>query len=132
MHNRYSPRVPLYLVTDGHKIVQRNKVDALGLWPEFRRIFITHRFGLAAAKPSVHCFERIREAEGCDWGDMVYVGDNPAKDFVSLNPLGVHTVRVLTGAHANVVAKRGHDANVTITSLDSLPNALVERFPAWA
>lgn len=130
--DRYGPRIPLYLVTDGHKIAQRNKVDALNLWPEFRRIFITHRFGLASAKPSPYCFERIRAAEGCDWVDMVYVGDNPAKDFVGLTPLGTHTVRVLTGAHACVTARPGHDADVTIPSLDALPEALIERFPAWA
>ena len=28
---------------------------------------------------------------------MVYVGDDPNKDFVNLNPLGMKTVRVLTG-----------------------------------
>ncbi|MEX6504814.1 HAD family hydrolase [Jiella sp. M17.18] len=126
--DRYGRVAPLYLVTDGHKIVQRNKVDALALWPRFRRVFITHRFGVAAAKPATLCFERIREAEGCDWTDMVYVGDNPAKDFVGLTPLGVLTIRVLTGAHAGAVAKPGYEAAVTIDDLRALPDALTSRF----
>ena len=132
MIDRYRPHGPLYLVTDGHKIAQRNKVDALDLWPEFRRVFITHRFGIAHAKPSTYCFERIRLAEGCDWSDMVYVGDNPAKDFVGLTRLGAPTVRVLTGAHRAVVARPGHDARVTIPDLDALPGALSQCFPGRA
>ena len=125
MLDRYGPRAPLYLVTDGHKIVQRNKVDALALWSRFRRVLISHRFGVAAAKPATLCFERIRAAERCHWMDMVYVADNPAKDFVALNPLGVLTVRVLTGCHAAVSAQEGYDAAVTISNLDELPNALL-------
>jgi putative hydrolase of the HAD superfamily len=85
---RYRCSRPLYLVTDGHNIVRRNKVDALDLWGTFQRVLITHRFGRAAAKPSTLCFERILAAEKGAWSDLVYVGDNPAKDFVSLNARG--------------------------------------------
>lgn len=129
MIDRYRPRGPLYMVTDGHKIVQRNKVDALDLWPDFERVFITHRFGVAAAKPSTHCFERIKAEADCAWRDMVYVGDNPAKDFVNLNTQGVLTVRVLTGVHSKVPAALGHDALITISDLDALPDVLATRFP---
>ena len=129
---RYRSRVPLYLVTDGHKIVQRNKVDALGLWSVFKRVFITHRFSIAAAKPATLCFERIRAEERCAWSDMVYVGDNPAKDFVGLTPLGAHTVRVLTGVHAKALARPGFDAEITIDDLSTLPDALATLFPSFA
>lgn len=120
---------PLYLVTDGHKIVQRNKVDALSLWPVFRRVFITHRFGIRNTKPATLCFEHIHDTEGCDWGDMVYIGDDPEKDFVGLSPLGVLTVRVLTGRHAKIVARPGYEAAITIPDLGALPSALSTRFP---
>lgn len=125
---RYRRRAPLYLVTDGNKLVQGRKVAALGLAPMFRRVLITHRFGRAAAKPSTLCFERIRAAEGCAWADMAYVGDDPSKDFVGLNPLGVLTVRVTTGRHARASARPGFDAAVTIPDLDRLPDALATRF----
>lgn len=129
MLERYHGRVPLYLITDGHKIVQKNKIEALGLFPAFRRVFITHRFGIRNAKPSIHCFEHVRRAEGCSWVDMVYVGDNPAKDFVNLNPLGTLTVRVRTGGHRNVVARTGHDAQISIPDLDGLSEVLAQRWP---
>lgn len=108
---------PLYLVTDGHKIVQQRKVEALGIAPLFRRIFITHRHGVRNAKPSTYCFERIRQLESCRWPDMTYIGDNPAKDFVNLNRQGAHTVRVLTGVHRSAQAAPGYEAQHRIAHL---------------
>lgn len=115
---------PLYLVTDGHKIVQQRKVDALGIAPYFRRVFITHRYGIRHAKPSLHCFDLIRRREGCDWSKLIYVGDNPAKDFVGLNRMGGHTVRVLTGVHRAAEAAPGHEAQHRIPDLGALPRLL--------
>lgn len=115
---------PLYLVTDGHKWVQQRKVQALGIEPQFTKVFITHRYGVRNAKPSIHCFEVIRTRERCDWTDLVYVGDNPAKDFVNLTPLGVRTIRVLTGEHRSVEAKPGYDALHVIDNLDRLQDCL--------
>lgn len=111
---------PLYLVTDGNKVVQGNKVDALNISHLFKRVFVTHRFGVKHAKPSTYCFEKIKQAERCEWRDMVYVGDNPAKDFVNLNKLGMPTVRVLTGVHKDVIAKPGYEAEHTIPHLCEL------------
>jgi len=111
---------PLYLVTDGNKIVQQKKVQALGIEQYFKRIFITHRFGIKNAKPSTYCFELIRKVEQCEWKDMVYIGDNPAKDFVNLNKLGVNTVRVLTGSHREVLIGKAYNAKLIINSLSNL------------
>lgn len=108
---------PKYVVTDGNKLVQQKKVMALGINSSFRHIFITHRYGIRNAKPSIHCFEIIKNREGCLWEDMLYVGDNPAKDFVGLNRIGAKTVRVLTGEHRNVKAMAGCDAQITIPDL---------------
>jgi putative hydrolase of the HAD superfamily len=115
---------PLYLVTDGHKLVQQRKVEALGIERWFSKTYLTHRFGVRHAKPSIYCFERIRERERCGWSDMVYIGDNPAKDFVNLNQLGVRTVRVLTGVHKEVTAQSGCDARHTIQDLSQLLSLL--------
>lgn len=109
---------PKYIVTDGHKLVQQRKVDALGVEHFFDRVFITHRFGIRNAKPSTYCFDLIRRRENCAWADVMYVGDNPAKDFVGLNRLGARTVRVLTGVHRCATAAAGYDAQHTILNLD--------------
>jgi putative hydrolase of the HAD superfamily len=120
---------PPYVVTDGHKGVQQRKLEALGLPPRLRHAYITHRHGLRHSKPSTHCFDLIRRRERCDWSELAYVGDNPAKDFVNLNPLGVCTVRVLTGEHRDRLVAPGSDARHTIASLDELPALMPDM--AW-
>jgi putative hydrolase of the HAD superfamily len=122
------PRIaqyPLYIVTDGHKIVQQKKVEALNLSSIFKHIFITHRYGVRHAKPSTYCFEKIRFRENCDWNRMIYIGDNPAKDFVNLKPLGVRTIRVLTGVHQKTIAQPGYEAEQSIQNLKYLLPLLI-------
>lgn len=111
-----------FLVTDGNKLVQKNKVDALDLWSMLRGVYITHRFGIRYAKPSTYCFEKIRTLMQCDWEDLCYVADNPQKDFVNLNRLGVKTIRVLTGGYSGVVATPEYDARISIGCLSQLSN----------
>lgn len=117
---------PLYIVTDGHKLVQANKIQALGITKFFRHCYITHRYGVASAKPSLRCFELIKSREKCDWRDMTYIGDNPSKDFVSLNKIGAQTIRVKTGIHANVSANSGFEAQHVIDDLHQLSNLLAK------
>jgi putative hydrolase of the HAD superfamily len=118
------PKYQLYLVTDGHKVVQQKKVEALNISKFFRKVMITHRYGIRNSKPSIYCFYRIREMEQCEWNEMVYIGDNPAKDFVNLNPLGITTVRVKTGMYRNVIAEPGYDAQISIENIGLLPETI--------
>lgn len=120
----YRREVPVYVVTDGHKIVQDKKINALGLRSIVKRAFITHRFGLRNAKPSLHCFNLIKNSEKCKWSEIVYVGDNPLKDFVNLNSVGAFTVRVGTGSHASVLVPPSHDAQAKISDLTHLAAVL--------
>jgi putative hydrolase of the HAD superfamily len=122
---RLAPR-PLYVVTDGHKVVQQNKLDALGLKPFLRHAYVTHRYGVAHRKPSVRVFELMMRRERCAAADVVYVGDDPSKDFRNLRPLGVHTIRVRTGRHAGVVVPPEEDAERTVASLAAVPAIVSE------
>ena len=110
-------RKPLYLVTDGNKNVQANKIAALGIHSFFRKVFITHRYGVQNAKPSTYCFDLIRKKENVGWDQIVYIGDNPKKDFVNLNRLGAMTIRVHTGMYKDAVAKDGYDAKFCVESI---------------
>jgi putative hydrolase of the HAD superfamily len=122
---RLAPR-PLYVVTDGHKVVQQNKLDALGLPAYLRHAYVTHRYGIANRKPSVHVFELIMRRERCSPSDLVYVGDDPSKDFRNLRPLGVHTIRVRTGRHAAAEVPPDEDAERTVASLAAVPAIVSE------
>lgn len=110
----------LYIVTDGNKLVQNNKIKSLNLEKYVDKGFITHRYGLAASKPSLKCFEIIKHMENIDWQDLVYIGDNPNKDFVNLNKVNAITIRVLQGDFASVKAAQGFDAKYNIDMLTDL------------
>ena len=83
----------LYLVTDGHKLVQQKKIQSLDISKYFSKIFITNQYGLARQKPSLYCFDKILNIEKADYDKLVYVGDNPMKDFVNLNKAGAITIQ---------------------------------------
>ena len=95
-------------------------MEALGIKNLFKKIFITHRFGLKNAKPSLYCFEIIKKLEGCNWSDIVYIGDNPNKDFVKLNQVGAGTARILNGSYKKYNAKGGYDAKVSYKNIRAL------------
>jgi putative hydrolase of the HAD superfamily len=118
---------PLYLVSDGHKGVQARKLAALGIEPCFRHCYLTNRYGIARQKPSPHVFQLLVRREGCDPGDVVYVGDDPHKDFCGIRPLGFRTLRVRTGRHAHAEVAPERDAEASVEFLARVP----ERIERW-
>jgi putative hydrolase of the HAD superfamily len=117
---------PLYLVTDGHKVVQQNKIDALGLSAFFRHTYLTHRYGIHNRKPSVRVFELMMRRERCGAGEIVFVGDDPSKDFRGVRPHGVRTIRVTTGRHSGVTVPEAQDAERTVASILAVPSVVAE------
>ena len=119
---------PLYIVTDGNKVVQHHKIIALGLLALVDRYLITHRFGVCHAKPSPYCFAKICAWEKVAPAQVIYVADNPRKDFVGIKPLGFRTIRVLTGQHRDVGMPEEYEAEQKIASLTALDDALNSLF----
>jgi putative hydrolase of the HAD superfamily len=119
---RLGAEYPLYIVTDGNKHVQWNKLKALGLadHPRIRRCFVTRRFGIRHEKPSPYCFHLICRAERAEPRDVVYVGDNPNKDFVGIKPLGFRTVRIRRGSYAGLRKSAEYEAEYEIDHLTEL------------
>jgi len=122
--------LPLYIVTDGNKHVQYNKLQALGLTshPSIRRCFISRRFGIHNEKPSPHCFHLICQAEQAAPQEIVYVGDNPNKDFVGIKPLGFRTIRVLRGHYADLRKPDAYEADCEIHDLSGLDELIRSMF----
>lgn len=117
----------LYVVTDGNKIVQQKKIRALGLDKRIAHCYITHQYGLRNAKPSPYCFLKICENERAAPNEVIYVADNPLKDFVGIKPLGFKTIRILQGPYSATEVKPSHDAHVTIRSLNQITERLLDR-----
>jgi len=109
--------MPVYIVTDGNKRVQESKIKALGLAERVKDVFVTHRFGIRHAKPSPYCFLKIRDRERVSPREIVYVGDNPHKDFVGIKPLGFRTIRIRRGNWQGTVMPAEYEADVSIDDL---------------
>lgn len=118
---------PKYIVTDGNKLVQGNKIKALGLEQRVKFCYITHRYGIKNAKPSPYCFQKICEREKVRPQEVIYVGDNPGKDFVGIKPLGYQTIRVRQGQYKEVSKPPEFEADFRIKSLAELDEVLLER-----
>ncbi|MBU2699191.1 putative hydrolase of the HAD superfamily [Sporomusaceae bacterium BoRhaA] len=116
----------VYIVTDGNKLVQKNKLVALGLYNTVKFCFITHRYGVQHAKPSPHCFLKICEREKVVPSEVVYIGDNPYKDFVGIKALGFKTVRMMRGHFKSIVKPGEFEAHIQIQSLDELTEELLQ------
>ena len=118
----------LALLTDGRSESQRYKIEALGLKDTFREVLVTDEFGLSWRKPSPRGFELLlARLGGCRPEDAVYIADNPAKDFLAPNLLGMQSVRVRRpcGRHYALEALTPEGApQAEITSLLELPALL--------
>ncbi|MBN1507441.1 MAG: HAD family hydrolase [Sedimentisphaerales bacterium] len=97
-------RYTLALLTDGYLPTQRLKVQALGIEPYFAAIVYTEELGRQFWKPSPRGFERLIEILHASPGQMAYVADNEAKDFIAPNQLGMLTIQLLRhrGLHRQV------------------------------
>jgi len=84
----------LALISDGNLGAQRRKWDALALPFRFDPVVFTDERGRDYWKPNPWAFLHVMRAHP-DARAFVYVGDNPAKDFIAPNSMGWTTVQVV-------------------------------------
>lgn len=122
--NRFKD-IKKYIITDGNIIVQRNKINSLGLAEHFEKIIPTYQYGLSFSKPSVKCFKKILNYEKIKPYKMVYIGDNPYKDFINIKKLGIKTIRIKRGAYRNIVLDKNYEADYTVKNLDKISKKMI-------
>lgn len=141
IYRKHSPEINLYkdaqrcinkfkdykkfIITDGNIVVQRKKIISLKLTEHFEKIIPTYQYGLSFSKPSTKCFKKILNYEKIKPYDMVYIGDNPHKDFINIKKIGINTVRVKRGAYKNIVLDNNHEADYTIKNLDQISKKMI-------
>ena len=83
--------VKVGIITDGRPEGQRNKLKALGLGVD--DVIITDEFGgIQFRKPCDIAFRIMTTRWRLNPADVVYVGDNPAKDFQAPQQLGMRSM----------------------------------------
>jgi len=123
-----APHMALGLVTDGEEELQAKKIAALRIAPRFRSLVITGALGPGREfwKPHPKSFETVAAGLPQDGRRLVYVGDNPSKDFVSPNAMGWLTVQIVRpgGIHDGAATAEGGAPRHVIDSLRELPGVL--------
>jgi len=128
---RFCGKLKLGLITDGYAETQRNKVAALEIGGAFDCIVYTDDLGRHNWKPSPVAFRLTMERLGVTGEECIYVGDNPAKDFLAPNGLGWLTVRISReggeyARGAGEMATPDHKAKKVINSLYELSELIGE------
>lgn len=125
----YAAKGALGLITDGTASVQARKVEALGIAPHFDEIVLTGALGQTPRefhKPHPRSYEIIEERIGAPGDRYVYVGDNPAKDFITPNRRGWISIQVIREGtiHDPHAIADGGEPQHRITSLRELADVL--------
>ena len=126
--DHYGAQITLGLITDGNAAVQTRKINALGIAERFAEIVLTGDLGADRAfhKPHPRAYELIEQRLGRAGDHFVYVGDNPAKDFVTPNARGWTSIQVMreqTIHDQHAVVEGGAPQHV-VHSLHELPDFL--------
>jgi len=82
------------IITDGDSVTQHNKIGALGLSELVDSYIVTSDLGIDLGKPNPEAFRILANRFNCQLNEMIYVGDNPKKDFYIKNFEPVITVRL--------------------------------------
>ena len=86
--------LPLALITDGPLECQQAKIESLGVAQWIPQIICTSALGPDRGKPHPQAFEMVERETGVRGAEILYLADNPSKDFHAPNQLGWHSIRV--------------------------------------
>lgn len=91
INNLRSRGIFVGIITDGRPNGQNAKLNALKL--QVDQVIITDELGGPSfRKPCDIAFRIMQKHANCDYGKMVYIGDNPVKDFVAPMQLGMQSI----------------------------------------
>lgn len=117
-----SKGVKIGIITDGRVSGQEKKLAALGLYDMADDIIITDSLGgVQFRKPNDISFRIMQNRWRIPFEQLIYIGDNPAKDFQAPNQLGMKAVWFKTenGLYSNQT-KYLHNGILKITQLKEI------------
>lgn len=122
--DRLQGAVRLGLITDGPEMTQRAKISALRIDCRFDILRPTGAWAHGFSKPHPRAFIEMEAAS--DGAPLVYVADNPLKDFVTPRARGWMTIQICRAdrIHTAPPPDAAHAAHVSIVSLDQLEDAV--------
>ena len=125
---RTEAALPSGLITDGPRGTQQMKVRALGIEDRLDFLIYTDALGPGCGKPHPRAFELAEAWAATSRLPLIYVADNPLKDFVTPRRRGWLTVQVMRPRRVHVAAApdAAHEADARVATLHEL-DACLER-----
>ena len=122
----YSKGIKLGIITDGYAVTQRNKLNVLNIEKYFEHIIVTDELGREYWKPHKKSYELMKLKLNLDYEEMIYVGDNISKDFVTANKLGMHTVMINRedGVYSNLKFENEYKAKIEVMDLKDISRVI--------
>ncbi|MYL56030.1 HAD-IA family hydrolase [Virgibacillus halodenitrificans] len=115
------------IITDGYANAQRQKLNAVNALKYFKEVIVTDELGRDFWKPHPKAFEVMRDKLSVEYDEMMYVGDNPEKDFYIGKVIPIKTVRIIRkqSIYKDKKYLYGHKENHMIDSLGNLIQLLI-------
>lgn len=112
----------LGIITDGRPEGQKNKIKSLCLDIVMDCIIITDEIGgIEYRKPNPKSFEIMKKKLNVDYDEMMYVGDNPQKDFAIKLIYPISTVEIKNnGMYTKKDYLKGILPDYTINSIEEI------------
>jgi putative hydrolase of the HAD superfamily len=82
------------IITDGYISTQRNKLKVLNADKYFDHIIATGELGREYWKPHPKAYEMMQKMLQVSFDEMIYIGDNPEKDFYIGSIYPIKTVMI--------------------------------------
>lgn len=83
------------IITDGYSVSQHAKLKALNVEQLFEKIIVTDDLGREYWKPNPKAYEIMKDFFGVEYDEIIYIGDNPRKDFYISSIYPIRTVRII-------------------------------------
>lgn len=111
------------ILTDGRPEGQRQKLKALGLYDLVDTVLITDELGGDQfRKPNDIAFRVMQGRLKIPFGKMVYVGDNPVKDFTAPRMLGMQYICFRNGE--GLYSREEFSGGMSVSSVEELQSIL--------
>ncbi len=127
LKNLKNKKMKTGIITDGYASTQRHKIKAVQADHLIDKIIITDELGREYWKPHSLAYEMMKEKFGVEFYEMIYVGDNVKKDFISANYLNIVTVMIKRPSAIYSTSDYNNDhysAKYIIKSLEEILNVI--------
>ncbi|MDQ0160550.1 HAD-IA family hydrolase [Alkalibacillus salilacus] len=120
--------VKVGMITDGFHETQRQKIEVINAKTYFDEIIVTDELGEGFWKPHPKAFEIMKELFEVDFEEMLYVGDNPDKDFFISKIHPITTMRILRseGVYMDDNYLKNVREDVRIKNLNELTSCIIK------